>query len=215
MKEEKFIIDAIIRLAGKYSVYQVFSDWVMMTATSIQNACVLQKDIVYETRENNYKMVTSKYNKDELELMCRMTAELVRIFETRFGDVLGEIYMKAGCGSNQTGQFFTPYHISYMLASLSYEKQKEQEKYIINEPSTGGGSSIIAFAQVLKENGVDYQKKMEVVAQDLDWNAVYMTYIQLSLLGINATVIQGDTLAADKPNKLQVLNTPRRVGVLL
>ena len=65
----------------------------------------------------------------------------------------------------------------------------------MHEPSTGGGGIIIAAAKVLKDRGLNYQKCLKVVAQDLDWKGVYMTYVQLSLLGIEATVIQGDSLS--------------------
>lgn len=74
---------------------------------------------------------------------------------------------------------------------------------------------IIAAAKVLKEQGIDYQRIMKVTAQDLDWKGVYMTYVQLSLLGISATVIQGDTLAAGAVSKEQILYTPKKKGMLL
>ena len=70
----------------------------------------------------------------------------------------------------------------------------------MNEPSAGAGGMIIAAAQSMKEQGINYQKSLRVVAQDLDWNAFYMCYIQLSLLGIDAKCIQGDTLE-NKPYK--------------
>lgn len=54
---------------------------------------------------------------------------------------------------------------------------------------------IIAAAKVLKDRGINPQRVMRVVAQDLDWKSVYMTYMQLSLIGINAIVVQGDTLS--------------------
>ena len=77
---------------------------------------------------------------------------------------------------------------------------------------------IIAAAMELKSKGMNYQDKLEVVAQDLDWNCVYMCYVQLSLLGINAVVVQGDTLHEphdkDVP-KQRVMATPMKKGVLI
>ena len=77
---------------------------------------------------------------------------------------------------------------------------------------------IIAVAQILMKKGINYQKYMRVVAQDLDWKGVYMCYLQLSLLGINATVVQGDTLS--EPYKRgypleRVLYTPAKWGILI
>lgn len=77
---------------------------------------------------------------------------------------------------------------------------------------------IIAAAKVLKAKGVDYQRKMDVVAQDLDWKGVYMCYLQLSLLGIPAVCVQGDTLAEPYipgyPRE-RVMYTPAKMGVLI
>lgn len=77
---------------------------------------------------------------------------------------------------------------------------------------------VIAAAEVLKERGVDYQKKMNVVAQDLDWKSVYMCYLQLGLLGIPAICVQGNTLTepyrSGYPEEW-VLYTPAKMGVLL
>ena len=77
---------------------------------------------------------------------------------------------------------------------------------------------IIAAAKVMKEAGINPQRALKVVAQDLDWKGVYMTYLQLSLLGIKAKVVQGDTLA--DPYRIgyppeRILRTPGEMGVLI
>lgn len=220
MDFEKFIIDSITSLSGSFTPYQIFSDWVAMTAISIQNGCTLIHGKLYQEREDIYINITKKYSKNQIKKMCDMTGALSLIFEERFGDILGEIYMRAGCGSKTTGQFFTPYHVSYLTAKLAYENQyshmQENEQIELNEPSTGGGGMIIAFIQVLKENNINYQKKLHVKAQDLDWNGVYMTYIQLSLLGIRAIVCQGDTLSDPYiDEQRRVFKTPAEMGMLL
>lgn len=222
MDFEKYIIDSINTLSGRYTPYQVFSDWIAMTAIAIQNGCTLNHGKLYEDRESQYKSIASKYSKNELKTICNMTGALAGVLEERFGDILGEIYMKSGCGSKQTGQFFTPYHLSYLTANLVYRNQfsqlQENDQIEINEPSTGGGGIMIAVCQIAKENGIDYQKRLHIIAQDLDWNGVYMTYIQLSLLGAKAIVVQGDTLC--KPytkgyEERRVFRTPAEMGALL
>lgn len=77
---------------------------------------------------------------------------------------------------------------------------------------------IIAFAKAMAEQGIDYGKCLKVVAQDLDWKDVYMTFVQVSLLGIDAVVVQGDSLAEPyKPGypPERVLETPVRKGLIL
>lgn len=97
------------------------------------------------------------------------------------------------------------------LTRVTYQK-------LINEPSCGGGM-IIATACVLRNEGINYQRKIDVVAQDLDWKGVYMCYLQLSLLGIKAICVQGDTLSnpyiKGKTELSRILITPAKMGVLL
>jgi type I restriction-modification system DNA methylase subunit len=135
-------------------------------------------------------------------------------------DVLGDVYMKAEMGSKAAGQFFTPFHLSELCAKLGLDEDRirSEEKITVNEPSTGGGGMIIATAKVLKDNGINYQKKMEVVAQDLDWLGVFMSYVQFSFLGINAIVVQGDTLMEPYVKgypEARVFRTPANKGVLI
>ena len=124
--------------------------------------------------------------------------------------------MKAGCGNKSTAQFFTPFNISVASASLGMPEIKNG-KIKIHEPSCGGGGMVLAAAKVLLDKGENYQRVMEVVAQDLDWTSVHMAYVQLSLTGISAVVVQGDTLV--DPYKIgypdaRVFRTPRKMGVI-
>ena len=76
----------------------------------------------------------------------------------------------------------------------------------------------LAIQKLLKDNGINYQKKMEVVAQDLDWLGVFMSYVQFSFLGINAIVAQGDTLMEPYVKgypEARVFRTPANKGVLI
>ena len=147
---------------------------------------------------------------------------LVDALEEEMTDVLGEVYMAADLGSKSTGQFFTPFHLSELCAKMTlphWEKEYSEHGTIsLNEPSCGGGGMIIAAAKVMRDAGINPQRALNVVAQDLDWKGVYMTYLQLSLLGIRAKVVQGDTLAdpyrAGYPPE-RILRTPRDMGVLL
>lgn len=164
--------------------------------------------------------ISKKYTAAELELLGEMMGMLALEFDDADPrDILGEVYMAAGCGSKVTGQFFTPFHVSELCARVSLKNVQDGNDITINEPSAGGGGMIIAAAKALKDKGINYQHRMNVTAQDLDWNGVYMTYVQLSLLGIKARVIQGNTLTepytgSDYPQD-RVLKTPAYMGVLI
>lgn len=219
----KDIIASINQISGKYSAYEVFTDWIRCMALSISNTCDMNHDKVWEDREQAYKDTMRKYSLEERKKLCEMMVMLAETLDDGIEDVLGDIYMKSGMGSKAAGQFFTPYHLCVLTARLSMqaqiEKYKEGEKLTLNEPACGGGAMIIAAAQILQEEGINYQKVMDVVAQDLDWKGVYMCYVQLSLLGISATCVQGSTLSDPydpaRTERAHILRTPKRIGVLI
>ncbi len=75
----------------------------------------------------------------------------------------------------------------------------------LSEPCCGSGGMVIAFAESMKEAGYNYQHQLFVEAIDIDEICFKMTYIQLSLLGIPARVIMGDSLSM---RYYEVLYTP-------
>lgn len=219
MDRKKDIIRCINQIAGKYSAYEVFTDWIRCSSLAISNSCQLFHDNVWKEREKMYIETMNRYTPEEGRLFVEMFGMLAETLEYKMTDILGQVYMEAGMGSKAAGQFFTPYHLSYLCASLSLPEPDEDGIYRVNEPSCGGGGMIIATAEALKEKGIDYQRKMEVVAQDLDWKGVYMCYLQLSLLGISAVCVQGNTLSEPyikgRTEESHVLYTPMKRGVLL
>ena len=218
MDEKKEIINRINKIAGKYSSYEVFTDWIRCCALSMSNAVTGRWMKIWADREKMYMDTVCRYTKDEVHMFSEMLGLLAMALEKDMEDVLGNIYMMSGMGSKSSGQFFTPFHLSELVAECSVCDADEDGKYRINEPSCGGGGMIIAAAKVLKARGIDYQKKIDVVAQDLDWKGVYMCYLQLGLLGIPAVCVQGDTLAEPYVPGYpceRVMYTPAKMGVLI
>lgn len=54
---------------------------------------------------------------------------------------------------------------------------------------------VLAYAKVLNEHNIDYQKDLFIDVTDISSTCVYMTYIQLSLYGIPAIVKCGDSIS--------------------
>ena len=195
----KYIIDNINRMAGKYTPHQVFADWVEMSALSIAQSVEPNKE-----REAAFFSIARKYSEDDFFTLGCMLGHLSFLLESNLDDYLGKIYMELITGNSHTGQFFTPFHICEMMAGVALAGYKGNIEYL-NEPSSGGGANILAYAKLMKEKGYNYQQLLEVKAQDLDYKCVYMTYVQLSLVGVNAEVVQGNSLEG-KHNV--VLHTP-------
>lgn len=181
------IIKTIQSMIGKYGVYNIFEDWVRMIALAYANQIFFN-----QRREDEYLETMKKYDDAEHSKFYEMYAWLLEWAEEQMTDMLGYIYMHLELGSKAHGQFFTPYNICRMMAKL----QKYDGSILkVNEPSCGAGGNIIALAEALKEQGINYQQKMEVVCQDIDTKAVYMTYVQMCLYGIPAIVYQTNTLS--------------------
>lgn len=219
MNYKKEIIKTIDLLSGKYSAYEIFADWIRCCALSISNSCSLHRGKAWQDREQMYLDTMRKYLPEEQKLFPDMLGMLAKALEEDMTDVLGQVYMESGMGSKAAGQFFTPYHLSELCARLTVSEPDERGIITLNEPSCGGGGMVIAAAAALRDKGFDYQRKLHVIAQDLDWKGVYMCYLQLSLLGIKAICVQGDTLASPYIPKLtdtaHVLYTPAYMGVLI
>ncbi len=215
-QEKKEIIKIIQEMEGSYSAHEIFSDWVRCAALATSNACQIRQNAVWQAREEEYIRTMKKYPLEQRKRFAEITVLLIFALE-EMRDVLGKVYMELG-GSKSMGQFFTPFHISELCAEVSLEHWKQGEIYKLNEPTCGSGGMIIATASGLRKKGINYQKVMEVIAQDLDWRGVYMCYLQLSYLGIKATVVQGNTLAepySDKTEESHILITPAKRGMLL
>lgn len=208
----------ITSMSGRNSAYKIFTDWIECAALSTANAASIFHGRVWNDREENYKSIMSRYTKKEQEKLVEMFNILLAELEENPRDVLGELFMKGGMGEAAGGQFFTPYHVSKMMAELAVLQPEQDGIVKMSEPSCGSGGGIIAAAMTLGERGDDYQKKMRVVAQDLDLRCVYMCYVQLSYLGIDAVVVQGNTLSEAYMKgypENKVFRTPRNTGALI
>ncbi|MBB5420666.1 hypothetical protein [Paraburkholderia atlantica] len=67
----------------------------------------------------------------------------------------------------------------------------------LQEPACGAGGMVIAAAESLHAAGHNYQQVMHATCIDIDPCCVHMTYLQLSLLHIPATVVHGNALSME------------------
>jgi hypothetical protein len=183
--------------AHNRNLYDVFRDFCEAAAISISNAVDIAQR---EAREARWEQIKAAYSPEDWALFPKMLACVVGEFErVDFADVLGSTFMELELANKDAGQFFTPYTLCKVMARVTVDeslKARVAEKGYVtaNDPATGGGATLIAFAEAMKEAGLNHQTQLHVTAKDLDPRAVHMTYIQLSLLHIPAVVICGDTL---------------------
>jgi type I restriction-modification system DNA methylase subunit len=187
----KDFIQIIEHIRPSKHTYEVFSDWLIMASASLYN--VWKKDPAIE---EEYLQIANQYKKEELDKHCELLAITVNALEESEQDFLGEIFSTIEMSNKRTGQFFTPYHISYMMAKMVIGEKELPKDHIckISDPCCGAGGLLIAGAQVMKERKLNFQSDALFVGQDIDARCVRMAFIQLNLLGVSAILICGNTL---------------------
>ncbi len=184
---------------------RVFADWIEVCAITLARMDQAQ----FDAREARYLNIVKHYERSEVEDFAKAFALLTLAYEQCFSngeiafvDILGSLYMMLDMGNSDTGQFFTPYEVSRLMAMMQIDAAKEpinEKGYVqVMEPAAGAGGMIIATAHALHEAGFNYQRTMHATAIDIDARCVHMCFVQLSMLHIPAVVIHGNALSGEK-----------------
>lgn len=201
MNYENSIVKKFTDLGRKHSVWQVFADVLAIIAITISNNFDPINN--WREREDEYLKLINQYDKNEQELIVSIFAELQLHFADENNeptDLLGKTYMSLELGNKWTGQFFTPMHVANLMALMTLDEEKtkqdiDRQGYITAcDPCIGGGAMAIGFINACRQYKIDYRKNILFIGTDIDIKSVYMSYIQLSLLGIPAVIVHGDSL---------------------
>ena len=184
-------------LCDTKSSWQVWSDFVEMTAIAISNRFEIRGK-VKQDREKRYLAIIGQYKERAQQIFPELVAILVDALEREpEQDFLGEMFMALELGSHWKGQFFTPYSVCRMMAKINTAdaKDKIEEKgwVSVNDPACGAGATLIAARNQMALDGIGRTQAF-FIGQDLDRTAAMMCYIQLSLLGCAGYVVIADTL---------------------
>lgn len=177
------------------SLWQVFRDFVALAALDLSAAADPGQRA---DRDVEAAVIRARYTDIELSKFHEAFAHVVMGLEERPHDFLGSLYMLLELGDAWKGQFFTPYEVCLLMAKINLIGASEQVAargfIVVNDPCVGGGAMLIAMAQAMREGGINYQRHMHAVAQDIDITAVHMAYVQLSLLYVPAVVLHANSL---------------------
>lgn len=195
-----------LRLIHDRDSYSVLGDFFEASAISVKNAVDLNDREVYEKR---FADIAKSYGENGMKIF----AECLSLFASEINDAIhghamfrdfaGELYMASGTNSKGLGQFFTPYHISHLMAEVNLEKDrflKEIEEYpdrviTFYEPTCGAGGLMVAAIDAMHSAGINYAHNMFIDCGDIDPRCFHMSYLTLSLLGAPAVVRLGDALS--------------------
>lgn len=196
-ESQKNIVRFIEGLSGKYSRWDIWQDFIIMSAIAIANTMGGPQA---KAREEMYRSRAEKYSAKELEVFADMLLEVVAELERDpEQDFLGELFMALGLGNEWKGQFFTPYSVCRAMSAMTYApdmtaRVEKQGWVSVNDPACGAGALLLAFANECRRQHINYQTSVLFVAQDIDFLAGCMCYIQLSLLGCPGYVVIDDSL---------------------
>lgn len=192
----------IQQMGAKHSTWKVFEDFLALSAISISNSVIPNKE-----REQQYLDIAKSYNAEEMDHFAQMLADLVNSLESevqygRLTDVLGAVFHELELHNKYHGQFFTPQCICDFMGLISFGQDKqnccpeiETRGYLeVGEPACGSGAMILGFANAMRDSGYNYCANMVATCTDIDIKCVHMAYLQLSLYGIPAVVVHGNTI---------------------
>lgn len=197
------IIKILDRSAYKVNRSQLISDVFECGALAISNMVDFTK---YEEREQRYKEIMNGYCPEERNLIVQIFSKVFALSSSvvydngKFDDYLGELFMRCNQGNKYAGQFFTPYHISALMAKMAITDAdiKQGEIITVCDPCCGGGGLAIAALDVLKNDyNVNYAMDCFIECADIDIRCVHMTYLQLALAGVPAIIKHQNTLTQE------------------
>ena len=183
----KDIIKKIETAIYRIGKYQLITDVLECGAIAISNTVDFSS---YAEREEQYKKVMEKYQPEEQKILSEVFTMIYQLLSSVvyddgcFDDYLGELFMRCEQGNSGTGQFFTPYHVSKLMAKMILgsevvEKAEKDEVITVNDPCCGGGGMLMAALDVLKNDyHINYTRNCFIDCGDIDRRCVYMTYLQ-------------------------------------
>jgi len=174
--------------------WDVFRDFISLVAGELDIARIRTPGNIVASRK-----ICDSYQAADLERFHVLFSLLISALQGKYHDFLGSVFMELELGSGDMGQFFTPYPVARLLAQLLLDDTLQQLKscpwVTLNEPTSGAGGMVIAFAESMLDKGLNPSAQLMAVTTDIDPTAADMTFIQLSLLGIPAVVNTGNTLS--------------------
>lgn len=173
--------------------WEVFSDFLSLAASELDIARIRTPESMEHCRK-----ICARYEATDIANMQEMFCLMVCALEAKFHDFLGAIFMELELGDNFRGQYFTPYSVQCLIARMLIpgiqETIRREGIVTVSDPASGAAGMLIAYAECLLEADINPSAHMFGSCIDIDPVAADMAFIQLSLLGIAAEVVTGNTL---------------------
>jgi len=177
------------------NISDVFSDVIICSAYSLANLSCFNQE-----RENQYNYIIGKYGKDKEKQVASILVMLLKAYSRNNNqDILGEIYEELQTNKRKLGQVFTPFKVADLLSNTVYNEQfvettiKEKNFISVYDPACGTGRLLYSSYDSLLRCKAK-PEDIFIMGGDLDLLCCCITYVQLSLMGVNAVINHQDTL---------------------
>lgn len=155
-----------------------------------------------EAIEDRYMAIVRRHRPDDIRAMPELLAILHLALAEGGCDFLGDVAGELKVLNRRSGQVYTPYHVSRMMAEIVLQGASgviEAQGFVtIDEPACGAGGMVIAAADALAMAGHDPMQSMYVEATDLSLLAFHMAYLQISARGVPALVRHADSISLEQ-----------------
>lgn len=199
-EEEKNFIAEFRGLCRNRRAWEAWTDFVSVSACLLSAISDMRRDVASE-RWKSYMDAAGKYSREERRTMTRMQEIMgIALEKNPDQDFLGSVHMGLDFGSDEHGQFFTPWDIAKFTAAVSIQadtKDKVRKKGFttVFDEACGAGCMLLASRSRLAELSIDCRRGAFFAGQDVDPVAVKMCYFQLSLLGCAGYVLEGNSIS--------------------
>lgn len=181
-----------------YSASTVFNDFLdtiiytLLSFTASFDENIIDKMLANKFEniyEDEYMKLISKYKENQtrergkrpIDHFSNAWVQLQLLTREKRADILGQLYMEQ-ITHGEHGQFFTPTHITEMMAKMVGANNEET----VSDPCCGSGRFFIAMSK-LNSNASFH-------GVDLSLTCAKMTVLNMWLFDLNADIYQGDSL---------------------
>jgi len=202
--------------------HEAISYWLDASFRSMRGAVLQFRPDDLAKNEAEYMRIVKRcrHPSDTMTDLASMLGACTLALEASPIDFIGPVFGEFA-SSGELGQFFTPYHVSKMMADMiigDADKMLAESGrgfLTLQEPACGVGGMALAACEVLRDRGFDLARQVHWTMIDIDYTATCAAYIQMNLCGASADVFHGNTLSLNtwlSTPTLAAIMHPKRVS---
>ena len=188
---------------GRISNAQTFSDFLAYAALRLSTRT---DPVHYKERAEQLQRLGSNYKEPELQeflsaltVICETVKHNVDVGD--WADLFADAYMDVRARNENLKQDFTPKGVAALMSRLAFLDNcslPENGYFTLSDHACGSGTLLLNSAEHLNLLGFNPSSQLAIQAVDLDIRCVHMAYLNLSLYGIPAVVIRGNTITVEE-----------------